>query len=103
MAHAERRPSVLVTRRYPDGATQPLIDSGIDVDQWDTETPMSRETLLQKVSGVEGLLASITERIDAEVLDRAPQLRVVAEYGVGYDNIDVAACTSRGIVVCNTP
>jgi len=52
---------------------------------------------------VHGLLASITERVDQELLDAAPALRVVAEYGVGYDNIDVEACTRRGVVVCNTP
>jgi glyoxylate reductase len=49
------------------------------------------------------MLASITERIDQQLLDRAPSLQVVAEYGVGYDNIDVEACTRRGVVVCNTP
>jgi glyoxylate reductase len=64
---------------------------------------MSREVLLAKVGGVHGILASITERIDQELLDAAPALRVVAEYGVGYDNIDVEACTRRGVIVCNTP
>jgi glyoxylate reductase len=103
MSAADRRPSVLVTRRYPEGATQPLIDSGLDVDQWDVEEPMSRELLLSKSANVEGILASITERIDAQLLDHAPSLRVVAEYGVGYDNIDVEACTRRRVVVCNTP
>src|SRR6266545_2663070 len=98
-----RRPTVLVTRRYPDGSTQPLLTAGLDVDQWQPEEPMSRETLLARVSGARGILASITERIDQEVLDHAPALQVVAEYGVGYDNINVDACTRRGVVVCNTP
>jgi glyoxylate reductase len=97
------RPTVLVTRRYPDGSTQPLLAAGLGVDQWQPEEPMSRETLLAKVSGVHGILASITERIDQELLDHAPALQVVAEYGVGYDNIDVDACTRRRVVVCNTP
>jgi glyoxylate reductase len=64
---------------------------------------MPRDVLLAKVRGVQGILASVTERIDQEVLDAAPSLKVVAEYGVGYDNIDVPACTRRGVVVCNTP
>lgn len=64
---------------------------------------MSRSELLSRAGGVRGLLAAITERVDQELLDAAPALRVVAEYGVGYDNINVAACTARGVVVCNTP
>lgn len=64
---------------------------------------MSRDLLLSKVANVQGILASITERIDTEVLEHAPALRVVAEYGVGYDNIDVEACSRRGVLVCNTP
>jgi len=64
---------------------------------------MSREVLLQKVGSVQGMLTSVTERVDQELLDAAPALRVVAQYGVGYDNIDVDACTRRGVVVCNTP
>jgi glyoxylate reductase len=98
-----RMPDVLVTRRYPEGATQPLLSAGLDVDQWPQEDPMSRSLLLSKVSGVRGLLAAITERVDSSLLEAAPALRVVAEYGVGYDNIDVAACSARGVVVCNTP
>src|SRR5438105_407276 len=84
-------------------ATQPLQDAGLDVDQWPDEDPMRRDVLLTKVGRVQGILASITERIDQELLDAAPSLKVVAEYGVGYDNIDVAACSRRGVVVCNTP
>jgi glyoxylate reductase len=75
----------------------------VDVDQWQPEEPMSRALLLEKVGGVQAILASVTERIDQEVLDAAPTLRVVAEFGVGYDNIDVDACTRRGVIVCNTP
>jgi glyoxylate reductase len=99
----DREASVLVTRRFPDGSIQPLLAAGLDVEQWQPEEPMSREVLLAKVGRVQGILASVTERVDAELLEAAPHLRVVAEYGVGYDNIDVEACTRRGVVVCNTP
>jgi glyoxylate reductase len=103
MSTSDSRASVLVTRRFPDGSTSPLHDAGLHVEQWPDEQPMSRDVLLQKVAGVQGILAAITERIDQELLEVAPALRVVAEYGVGYDNIDVEACTRRGVVVCNTP
>jgi len=75
----------------------------LDILQWEHEDPMSRAILLGNVKSIKGMLASITERLDQELLDAAPSLRVVAEYGVGYDNIDVGACSRRGIVVCNTP
>src|SRR5689334_3304753 len=100
---AHSRPSVVVTRGYPDGGTRPLLEADLDVDQLQPEERMSRALLLEKVGGVQAILASVTERIDQEVLDAAPALRVVAEFGVGYDNIDVDACTRRGVIVCNTP
>src|SRR5438067_2554473 len=94
---------VLVTRRFPEGSTQPLIQARLDIRQWDREEPMTRDVLLAQVRDVQGILASVTERIDQEVLQAAPALRVVAEYGVGYDNIEVPACSARGVAVCNTP
>jgi len=59
--------------------------------------------LLQRVADKEGLLCTITDRVDEELLGRAPLLKVIANYGVGYDNIDVEAATKRGIPVSNTP
>jgi lactate dehydrogenase-like 2-hydroxyacid dehydrogenase len=68
------------------------------------EEPPSRAELLRDVRGAEAIICTLTERIDAEVLDAAgPQLRVVANTAVGYDNIDVGAAVSRGVVVTNTP
>jgi glyoxylate reductase len=99
----ESQPSVLITRRFPEGSTQALLDARLDIRQWEKEEPMSRDVLLGEVHGVRAILASVTERIDQELLDAVPSLKVVAEYGVGYDNIDVAACTRRGVIVCNTP
>jgi len=66
--------------------------------------PMAREELLARVVGIEGLLPMLTDRVDRELLETAgPQLRVVANYAVGYNNIDVAAATERGVAVTNTP
>ena len=65
---------------------------------------ISRHDLLKGVSGATGIISLLTEKIDAEVMDAAGgQLRVISNYAVGYDNIDVAAATKRGICVTNTP
>ena len=65
--------------------------------------PMDRQELLRRVADKEGLLCTITDRIDTEVLDRAPGLKVIANYGVGFEHIDLDAATRRGIPVSNTP
>ncbi len=65
--------------------------------------PIAREALLEGVRTASGLVAMLSDRIDAELLDAAPNLRVVANYAVGFDNIDVAAAKARGVVVTNTP
>ncbi|MBN1246279.1 MAG: D-glycerate dehydrogenase [Anaerolineae bacterium] len=70
---------------------------------WEGELPVPRDELMAQVSDVAGLYCLLTERIDAALLDAAPNLKVVSNYAVGYNNIDVAACTARGIPVGNTP
>jgi len=71
---------------------------------WAGDLPPSRTELLAGAGGCVGVLTLLTERVDTEFLDRAgPGLRVVSNYAVGYDNIDVAACAMRGIAVGNTP
>ncbi len=74
-----------------------------DVEIYEGEPPIPREVLKEKVKDVDGLVVLLTDKIDAEILDNAPRLRIVANYAVGYDNIDVDECTRRGIVVTNTP
>ena len=74
------------------------------MDLWEDELPPPRDELLRRVAGVDGLLALLTDRVDDELLDAAgPGLRVVSNYAVGFDNVDVPACTRRGIAVGNTP
>ncbi|OPY10344.1 MAG: putative 2-hydroxyacid dehydrogenase [Syntrophaceae bacterium PtaB.Bin038] len=80
-----------------------LLARECDVRANGEDRPMDRAALLEAVAGVDGLLAMITDGIDAELMDRAPRLRVVSNMAVGYNNIDVAAATARGIVVTNTP
>jgi lactate dehydrogenase-like 2-hydroxyacid dehydrogenase len=99
----ERRPRVLVTRVIPDEGLDPVRDA-CEVDLWTDELPPPREELLRRVGGVDGLLSLLTDRVDDELLDAAgPQLKVVSNFAVGFDNIDVPACTRRGIPAGNTP
>jgi glyoxylate reductase len=70
----------------------------------DSEWPPSRQELLARAAGRDGLMTMLTDRIDDELIDAAgPQLRVVANFAVGFDNVDVPACTRRGVLVSNTP
>ncbi|WP_309130337.1 D-glycerate dehydrogenase [Brevibacterium sp.] len=94
---------VVVTGRIPDAALEKLRAEH-DVDAWDGTESISREELLRRVAGAEAIVSLLTERIDGELLDAAgPQLKVVANVAVGYDNIDVPACTDHGVTATNTP
>jgi glyoxylate reductase len=96
------RPAVLLTRGLPDAAVARLDDAA-ELTVHHEDRPMTRAELLAAVGRCHGLLSLVTDRIDAEVMDAAPRLRVVSNYAVGYDNVDVGAATERGIVVTNTP
>ena len=97
------KPRVFVTRPIPDRGLD-VIKNFCDADVWTNELPPSREVLLERVRGVEGILSLLTDRIDGEVLEAAgPRLKVISNQAVGFDNIDVAAATQRGIPVGNTP
>jgi len=92
-----------VTRRLPQPALD-IIRPIADFTLWDREdVPPAREVLLREVTQVDGLLSLLTDRIDGEVMDAAPRLRVVSNFAVGFDNIDIPAATKRRIVVTNTP
>ncbi len=92
---------VLVTREVPDAGLRLL--EGFDVTVL-SESPPGRGELLEAVRGAAGILPTVTEKVDAEVMDAAGDgLQVIANMAVGYDNIDVGAATERGVVVTNTP
>ncbi len=95
--------NVYVTRQIPEPGLELLRRECSVVEVNPEDRVITRAELLEKVRGRDGLLPMLTERIDAEVMDAAPTLRVVANYAVGYNNIDLAAATARGIVVTNTP
>ncbi len=97
------RPAALVTRILPERALRRIAEA-CDVDLWQGPLAMPRQELLGRAAGKAGIVALLTDRIDEELLDAAgPGLRVVANYAVGYDNIDVDACSRRGVLVTNTP
>ena len=94
---------MLATRRFPARVREEL-ERSFELDVHDSEWPPSREELLGRAAGRDGLMTMLTDRIDNELLDAAgPQLRVVANFAVGFDNVDVPACTRRGVIVSNTP
>ncbi len=96
------KPQVYVTRRLPQQALQALQEACI-VDIWDEEYPPSYETIREHVADKQGLICLLTDRIDDALLAAAPQLKVISQVAVGFDNIDVAAATARGIPVGHTP
>lgn len=94
---------VLVSRRLPTVAMDRLADE-CDLDVWPEDVAMPRDQLLRGARGKAALVTLLTERVDDELLDAAgEQLVIVANYAVGFDNIDVPACTRRRIMVSNTP
>ena len=94
---------VFVTRPLPSPGIDLLNDSGFDVRSNPEDRPLSREQLLVGVREADALICMLSDRIDVELLDSAPALKVIANYAVGYDNIDVGAARDRGIEVTNTP
>jgi len=97
------KPKVFVTRIIRDKGLD-LVKDACQAEIWPEELPPSREILLERVRDVDGLLCLLTDRIDGEVMDAAgPGLKVISNHAVGFDNIDVAAATARGIPVGNTP
>ena len=96
------RPRVFVTRRLPGDAVARLALEAY-VDEWTDDLPPPYDELVRRAAQADAIICLLTERIDAALLDAAPSLRAIANVAVGYDNIDVAAATVRGVAVGNTP
>ncbi|MDO8209755.1 D-glycerate dehydrogenase [Conexibacter sp. CPCC 206217] len=94
---------VFVTRRLPGGDVERLRAAGHQVDVWEDAAPPSAEALASRARDADALLCTLVDTVGPTLLDACPRLRVVANYGVGYDNVDVAAANARGISVSNTP
>lgn len=94
---------IFVTRRIPGSAFEGLKQAG-EVVVSPNDRPITREELLAAVPGIDALLCLLNDKIDAEVMDKAGEnLKIVSNYAVGFDNVEVEAATQRGIVVTNTP
>jgi len=97
-------PKIFITRRIPEAGINLLKEKGYDVEVSDFDGVLPREQLLEKVKGVDAVLPLLTDKIDAEFFDAAgPQLKIVANYAVGYDNINIEEAKKRGLVITNTP
>jgi glyoxylate reductase len=97
------KPKVFVARVIPSDGLDAVTEA-TDATVWPADLPPPRDELLRSIEGCDGVLTLLTDKVDAEFLDRAgPQLKVVSNYAVGFDNIDVPECTRRGIPVGNTP
>jgi glyoxylate reductase len=91
-----------VTRELPGPGLDRLREAH-EVDVWRERLPPSREELARRCADAEGLLSLLTDRIDSELINACPKLQAIANYAVGYDNIDLQAAAARGIEVGNTP
>lgn len=96
------KPAILSTRPlFP--AARGILDEHFSVEYWKPPERISREELLKRVADKEGLVCLLTEKVDEELLSAAPKLRIASTVSVGYDNIDVPACTKHKVVATNTP
>jgi glyoxylate reductase len=102
MSDQRWRPAILISRSLPEAAIQ-AARSRADVDLHTGDRPLPKHDLVARLRGKQGLICLITDAIDADLLDACPDLRVVANVAVGYNNVDVAAATRRGVAVTNTP
>jgi glyoxylate reductase len=96
------KPRVLLTRRIPS-AVLSRLEAACDVEWHDGPSPLGADELKRRVTGKRALICLLTDRVDGAVVDAGPDLEIVANIAVGYDNIDVAAVKARGVIVTNTP
>ena len=95
-------PRVFITRRIDQEALDRIAEVA-EMEVWQGELPPAYDTIREKTRDADGLLTLLSDRIDATVMEGAPRLKVVSNYAVGFDNIDVKEATRHGIVVGNTP
>ncbi len=96
------KPKVFATHGLFEDARK-ILEAACDVEYWSEPERPPREEVLRRVKNKEGLICLLTEKVNEELLRNAPKLRIAANVAVGFDNIDVPACTKRGVVATNTP
>ena len=96
------KPKVFATKAlFPSACA--VLDRHVDAEYWASVERIQRHELLRHIAQKDGLICLPTEKVDDELLDAAPKLRMIATASVGYDHVDLAACTKRGVMVSNTP
>lgn len=97
-------PKIFVTRRIPGDHIEDLKKEGFEVSVSELDRPLTNEELIKSIKGVDAILSLLNDRIDGEVMDAAgPTLKIISNYAVGFDNINIDEATKRGIIVTNTP
>jgi glyoxylate reductase len=96
------KPKVYVTRELPERGMN-MIKKYFDAEVWPEYAPPPKKVIIDKVKNVDALVPLLSDKIDAEVFNAAPKLKIVSQLAVGFDNIDLAEATKRGIYVTNTP
>jgi glyoxylate reductase len=96
------KPKIYVTRKLPERGLQ-IIRKHFDMEVWPEYAPPPKKTIIEKAKNVDALATLLSDKIDAEVFNAAPRLKIVSQLAVGYDNIDIPEATKRGIYVTNTP
>lgn len=93
---------VYVCHKIPEAGLN-LLNGKVEYRCWDGDGPVPRNLLLKEISDVDGVITMLTEKVDSEFFDNAPRVKVVSNYAVGYNNVDVEEATSRGVKITNTP
>jgi glyoxylate reductase len=96
------KPKVYITREIPERGLE-IIRQHFDAEVWTEYAPPPKKVIIEKAKNVDALVPLLSDKIDAEVFDAAPKLKIVAQLAVGFDNIDIKEATKRGIYVTNTP
>lgn len=96
------KPKLFITRKIPEAGIN-LLHERFEIEVWPEYSPTPRQVLLEKLPDVDALVTLLSDKIDAAALATAPKLKIISQYAVGYDNIDVEAAAARGVMVTNTP
>src|SRR5262249_31844892 len=97
-----QKPRVFVSRGIPDAGLQKII-AATEAEVWPEQLPPPYDVIRKKIAECDGLVSLLTDKIDGPLLDSAPKLKVVSNFAVGFNNVDVPAATARGVAVGNTP
>lgn len=93
---------VFVTSKVPEKVLRRLTEN-FELIYNDSEIPLTKEEIIEKTADAEAILCPLSDKIDADIINSAKNLKIVANYGAGFDNIDINACNERGIIVTNAP